>query len=62
MFYTKQKSEPKETIIGDITPLSDGPFWLTYEEAEHDVIARFRPWLEERLILGLDRWRKTIGA
>ncbi len=62
MVYTKQKTESNETVIGDIIPLADDPFLLTYEEAELDVLGRFRPWFEERLILGLDYWRKTIGA
>ena len=62
MFYTKHMTFANETIIGDVIPLSDTPFLLTYDEAEHDVIERFRPWLEERLILGLDHWRKIVGA
>ena len=62
MFYTKHMTFAPATIIGDVIPLSDDPFILTYDEAEQDVIARFRPWLEERLILGLDHWRKIVGA
>ena len=62
MFYTKQMTFAPATIIGDVIPLSDDPFIFTYEETEQDVIDRFRPWLEERLILGLDHWRKIEGA
>lgn len=62
MVYTKQKTEAGDTVIGDVLPLSDAPFFLTYEEVEQDVIDRFRPWLEDRLILGLDHWRKIVGA
>jgi len=62
LFYTKHFTFGGTTIIGDVVPLSDDPFILTYDEPERDVIDRFRPWLEERLILGLDRWRKMIGT
>jgi hypothetical protein len=51
-----------EAAVGEVKPLSDAPFIVSYEETESDVIDRFRPWLEERLILGLDHWRKNIGA
>jgi hypothetical protein len=62
LFYTKHFTVLPATFIGDVIPLSNDPFILTYNESERDVISRFRPWLEERLLLGLDRWRKTIGA
>jgi Fic/DOC family len=62
MFYTKHMTFAPATIIGNVISLSNDPFIFTYDETEREVINRFRPWLEERLILGLDHWRKSIGA
>jgi len=42
--------------------LSEMPFMFTYTEPEAAVIDRFRPWLEDQLICGLDNWRVQIGA
>lgn len=62
MYYTKQASDRGETTIGDVVPLSEAPFTLTYTENPTDVQRRFRDWVNDRVILGLDRWRKDIGA
>ena len=62
MFYTKQRTDTAETIIGEVVPLSEEPFYFTYLEAELEVINRFRQWMNERLIKGLDLWRKDVGA
>ena len=62
MFYTKQRTDTKETFIGEVVPLSEEPFYFTYTEAEQDVINRFRQWMNERLVKGLDLWRKDVGA
>ena len=45
-----------------VRTLTDLPFLFTSEESSTSVLDRFRPWLEKRLILGLDTWRKQIGA
>ena len=61
-FFDSSQPREESTIYNNLKPLSDAPFLFTYAEAEHDVIERFRPWFEERLILGLDHWRKAVGA
>lgn len=62
MYYTKQASDSGETMIGEVIPLSEDPFTLTHTENPTDVQRRFRDWVNDRVILGLDRWRKTLGA
>lgn len=62
MYYTKQASESGEAMISDVVPLSDEPFTLTYQEDPHQVEKRFRLWVNDRIILGLDFWRKAVGA
>lgn len=62
MYYTKQASDSGETMIGEVIPLSEAPFTLTYSENPADVLRRFRDWVNDHIILGLDRWRQSLGA
>ncbi len=62
MYYTRQAGDGGETMIGEVTPLSPGPFTFTYEEDPAEVAKRFSAWVDDRIILGLDRWRKALGA
>jgi len=62
MYYTKQASESGEAMISEVVPLSDEPFTLTYQEEPTQVEKRFRQWVNDRIILGLDYWRKAVGA
>ena len=36
------------------------PFQFTYNEIEDDVVVRYKPWLDEVILLGLDEWRKRL--
>ncbi len=62
MFYTKESTDTKHTVIGEVVPLCTEPFTFTYEEEPVEVQKRFRKWLDDTLILGLDQWRKGLGA
>ena len=62
MYYTKQASDSGETMIGEVIPLSDEPFTLTYREDPTEVKKRFTKWVNDRVIRGLDHWRKALGA
>ncbi|MBP7052988.1 MAG: Fic family protein [Phycisphaerae bacterium] len=62
MFYTKESTDTKHTVIGEIVPLCTEPFTFTYEEEPNEVQERFRKWLDDTLILGLDQWRRGLGA
>ena len=62
MYYTKQASQSGEAMIGEVVPLSEEPFTLTYQEDPVQVEKRFRQWVNDRIIYGLDLWRKQVGA
>ena len=46
---------------GQVIPLSDDVFRITYNENVNDVVRRFIPWLEKALINGLAEWRRTLA-
>ena len=60
MAYMKERSESGETMIGPVTPLVTEPFEFTYSEDSADVQKRFRKWLDQCLIAGLDYWQRSI--
>jgi fido (protein-threonine AMPylation protein) len=62
MFYTKDTSDAGEAVIGEVVPLSSDPFLFTSNDDPAAVERRFHRWLDERVVLGLDMWRKSIGA
>ena len=62
MFYEKETSDKGQGVIGEVTPLSSESFYFTAEEDPTEIQRRFRHWFDERVVLGLDMWRKSIGA
>ena len=60
MFYTKQKDEEGETVIGPVSPLSDEPFVFTYLEDPTEVQRTFRKWLDRCVVSGMDHWQKGL--
>lgn len=62
MYYTKQPSESGEALISEVVPLSKEPFTLTHQEDPTQVEKKFRQWVNDRIIFGLDYWRKSVGA
>ena len=60
MFYTKQKNEEAETTIGAVAPLANEPFEFTYMEDSTDVQQRFRKWLDQCVVAGLDHWQRGL--
>ncbi len=64
MYYTKSVGarEAEGSVPSDVAPLSVEPFTLTFREDPLDVQKRFRAWLEDRVIAGLQLWKNDIGA
>jgi len=60
MAYTKERAETGESTIAQLTPLANEPFEFTYVEDPADVQRRFRRWLDECVLRGLDFWQKTL--
>ena len=60
MAYRREPTETDETRIDDIQPLSSDLFEFTYLDEADAVKRRFRQWLEDCLVSGLEYWRKEL--
>ncbi|MGK7943941.1 MAG: Fic family protein [Microcystaceae cyanobacterium] len=58
--YHKNNTEDNDYNIGDIQALIDSPFQFSYADQENILIERFKKWLEEVIITGLEYWNKSI--
>lgn len=59
-FFRREETEESERQVVDLTPLSDEIFQINYREGASDAAARFRDWLEDALVRGLELWRRTL--
>jgi Fic family protein len=57
-FYRRQEADNIEHQIIELQPVCDDLFQINYKEDPASVLRRFRPWLEEALVAGLDQWRR----
>jgi Fic family protein len=48
------------SIISDIQSLTDSPFQFSYADEEENLIERFKQWLEDVILTGLEYWNKSI--
>jgi hypothetical protein len=46
--------------VADVTPLSSEIFQINYREKPEAAAERFRYWLEEVLVKGLELWRAGL--
>jgi Fic family protein len=60
MAYQRVRDEKDETRVDDVQPLHAELFEFTYLEEVESVKARFRTWLEECLVAGLEYWRRDL--
>ncbi|MEA5535598.1 Fic family protein [Crocosphaera sp. XPORK-15E] len=58
--YHRDDSEEGERNISDIQSLTDSPFQFSYADEEDNLIERFKQWLENVILTGLDYWNKSI--
>lgn len=56
----RDKTEDREVTSNDPHVLSSEIFQFSYTEQEEAVVGRFKPWLENVLLVGLDQWRKQL--
>ena len=61
MAYAKQKTEDGAEFV-EMISLSKEPFYFAYDEPLTQIHDRFDKWLDDAIIVGLDHWRKIIGA
>lgn len=57
-FYRRQEAGDIEHQIIELQPVCEDLFQINYKEDPKSVMRRFRPWLEEALVEGLDQWRR----
>ncbi|MCI0379323.1 MAG: Fic family protein [Gemmataceae bacterium] len=60
MAYRREPTETNESRIDDIQPLSNDLFEFTYLDDTEAVKMRFRQWLEDCLVSGLEYWRTEL--
>lgn len=60
MAYRREASEDGKTEAVDLKPLCTTPFEIAYSDDPVAVQQRYRKWLEDALILGLDYWQKQV--
>lgn len=58
--YRREPTETSETRIDDVQSLSNDLFEFTYLDDPDAVNIRFRQWLEDCLVSGLEYWRKDL--
>lgn len=56
----RDRTENQEMATDTPRVLSNEVFQFSYLEPIETVLERFKPWLEEVLLLGLDQWRKQL--
>ncbi len=58
--YHRDDSEEGERNISDIQPLMESPFQFSYADEEENLVERFKQWLEDIILTGLEYWNKSI--
>ena len=58
--YNRDDFEEGERNISNIQPLIDSPFQFSYADEEETLVARFKQWLEEVIVTGLEYWNESI--
>lgn len=58
--YHRDDSGEGESNTNDIQPLSESPFQFSYADEKTTLNERFKAWLEEIIVNGLEYWNKSI--
>jgi fido (protein-threonine AMPylation protein) len=58
--YHKDNTEEGESKISEIDKLADSPFQFSYADEEENLVERFKQWLEDIILTGLEYWNKSI--
>ncbi|MGC1305946.1 MAG: Fic family protein [Phormidesmis sp.] len=58
--YHRDDSEEGERNISDIQSLTDSPFQFSYADEKENLVERYKQWLEEVILTGLEYWNKSI--
>lgn len=58
--YHRDNAEEGERSISDIQKLTDSLFQFSYADEENNLTDRFKQWLEDALVTGLEYWNKSL--
>jgi Fic family protein len=58
--YHRDNTEEGERNMSDIQPLTDSLFQFSYADEESNLIERFKQWLENTIVTGLEYWNDSI--
>jgi hypothetical protein len=58
--YHRDETEEGERNISDIQALTDSPFQFSYADEESNLTERFKQWLEDVIVTGLEYWNKSL--
>lgn len=58
--YHRDNTEEGERNINDIQSLTDSVFQFSYADEENLLTERFKQWLEDALVTGLEYWNNSI--
>ena len=58
--YHRDNTEEGERNISEIQSLTDTPFQFSYADEESNLVVRFKKWLEEALVNGLEYWNNSL--
>jgi hypothetical protein len=58
--YHRDNTEEGERNMSDIQPLTDSLFQFSYADEESNLVARFKQWLENIIVTGLEYWNDSI--
>ncbi|MDT5124019.1 MAG: hypothetical protein QOC96_3501 [Acidobacteriota bacterium] len=56
----RDKTEEAEISVDGPYVLSEDVFQFSYKESEQEVVERFKKWLKQVLLIGLDMWRRQL--
>lgn len=58
--YHRDNADEGERNTNDIQALTDSLFQFSYADDEHSLVKRFKDWLEETIVTGLEYWNKSL--
>ena len=58
--YHKDDTEEGESNINDIQALTDSLFQFSYADSGDRIVERFKQWLEDVVVTGLEYWNKSL--
>jgi len=58
--YHRDNTEDGERNVSDIQPLTDSLFQFSYADEESNLTERFKQWLDDIVVAGLEYWNNSI--